>query len=40
MRFKAIVLHFLVMAAAFVSPAASQQQAVELVGFGDSLMAS
>ncbi|MDY6962062.1 MAG: arylesterase [Pseudomonadota bacterium] len=39
MRFKAIVLHFLVMAAAFVSPAASQQQAVELVGFGDSLMA-
>ncbi len=39
LRFKAIVLHFLVMAAAFVSPAASQQQAVELVGFGDSLMA-
>ncbi|MFN7102773.1 MAG: arylesterase [Pseudorhizobium sp.] len=39
MRLKAILLHFLVMMGCLASPAASQQQAVQLVGFGDSLMA-
>jgi acyl-CoA thioesterase-1 len=39
LRFKAILFHFLVMLAFFVAPANAQQQAVQLVGFGDSLMA-
>jgi acyl-CoA thioesterase-1 len=40
-RFKASLLHFIVMAGIFViaSGAGAQQRAVNLVGFGDSLMA-
>lgn len=39
MRFKAILLHFLVMFAFVGVPASAQQHVVQLVGFGDSLMA-
>lgn len=39
LRLKAILLHFLVMSAIFLGPASAQQSAVQLVGFGDSLMA-
>jgi Lysophospholipase L1 and related esterases len=39
LRFKAIVLQFLVMTSLLAAPAAAQQQEIRLVGFGDSLMA-
>ncbi len=39
MRFKAILLQFLVMTCLLAAPAAAQQQETRLVGFGDSLMA-
>ncbi len=39
MRIKAILLHILVMSTLLSMPAASQQHATRLVGFGDSLMA-
>ncbi|HEV7436727.1 MAG TPA: arylesterase [Pseudorhizobium sp.] len=39
MRFKAILLHVLVMTCLLAAPAAAQQEEIQLVGFGDSLMA-
>lgn len=39
MRFKPIILHFLVMTSLLSAPVAAQEREVQLVGFGDSLMA-
>lgn len=39
MRFKPSILHFLVMILFAAAPVAAQQQEIQLVGFGDSLMA-
>ncbi|MCJ8520169.1 acyl-CoA thioesterase-1 [Pseudorhizobium tarimense] len=39
MRFKAILLHVLVMTSLLTAPATAQQEEIQLVGFGDSLMA-
>ncbi|WP_394801918.1 arylesterase [Rhizobium halophilum] len=39
MRFKAILLHVLVMTSLLAAPVAAQQEEIQLVGFGDSLMA-
>ncbi|MFN7025914.1 MAG: arylesterase [Pseudorhizobium sp.] len=39
MRFKPIILHFLVMTFLLAAPVTAQQREIQLVGFGDSLMA-
>ncbi len=39
MRFKPSILHFLVMTFLLAGPVVAQQQEIQLVGFGDSLMA-
>lgn len=39
MRFKPIILHFLVMTILLAAPVTAQQREIQLVGFGDSLMA-
>lgn len=39
MKFKPIILHFLVMTILLAAPVTAQQREIQLVGFGDSLMA-